>query len=148
MALRCVRSRYEGAVKRRRVLVRIAWLAGTLFLIGVPLGWWLLVPRDLTSSTGIEMVRGTPTSTILVVTYTAGSPGCADPGGVQVEEKSTEIRLTASTIMRDMRPFTVRECLAMGIRATSSVQLSAPLGERRVIDTTRDGDGVITVEAP
>jgi hypothetical protein len=135
-------------VRRRGVLSRLAWLLGALILVGVPLGWWLLVPRDLTSSTTIDLVWGTPSSTVLVVTYTAGYAGCYDPGGVQVEEKPAEIRLTASTIMRDVLPYKPKDCPAIGISATSSVQLSAPLGTRRVIDTARGKDGVITVRAP
>jgi hypothetical protein len=132
-------------VRRRGVLIRRAWLLGALIVIGVPLGWWLLVPRDVASPTGIESVRGTPTSTILVVTYMAGAEGCADPGGVQVEEKSDEITLSASTINRHVRPFTTTLCPAIGRPATSSVRLSAPLGDRRVIDVTQGKRGAIPV---
>jgi hypothetical protein len=126
----------------------MGWLLGALILVGVPFGWWVLGPRDRTSSAGIESVRGTATSTILVVTYMAGAEGCADPGGVQVEEDSDEVRLTASTINRDVRPFATTDCPAIGRLATSSVRLSAPLGDRQVTGITRGEHGAVPVQAP
>ena len=136
----------EPAMTRRKVLVRLGGLLGALMLVGVPLGWWLLVPRDDSSTTGIESVRGTSGSMTLDVTYTAGSPGCAGPGGIQVQEETDEVRLTARTINRNVRPFSVTVCAAIGIPARTAVPLSAALGDRRVIDTTKDV--AVPVQAP
>jgi hypothetical protein len=117
-------------------------LLGVLLLVGASLGWWLLVPKDVTSSAGVDVVRGAPTSSALEVEYTAGYRGCADPGGVTAKETSDEVRLTAHTIMRQVRPFSTRLCPAIGLWAHSTVPLSQPLGDRRVIDTTRAARGL------
>jgi hypothetical protein len=122
-----------------------------LVLIGAPLGWWLLTPRDVTSSASIDSVRGAPGSSTLEVYYTAGAPGCADPGGVTADEKAGEVRLTAHTILRQVRPFSTTLCPGIGLWAHGTVPLSTPLGDRRVIDTSRAANGrdeVVTVLPP
>ena len=131
----------------RRRLLQVGVLLAAVLLVGIAAGW-LLVPRDQRSTTSIEVVRATATSTTLDVTYLAGAEGCADPGGVRVEENSGEVRLSASTLNRKVRPFTTTACPAIGISARTTVRLSTPLGTRRVIDTGRDPDGVIVLEAP
>jgi hypothetical protein len=128
-------------------LLLVGALLAAVLLVGIAAGW-LLIPRDQRSTTGIDAVRGTPASTTLDVTYVAGAEGCADPGGVRADETSDEIRLTASTLNRRVRPFSTTACPAIAISARTDVRLSAPLGTRRVIDTSRDGDGIIVVQAP
>lgn len=130
---------------------RIGLLLGMLLLIGAALGWWLLVPRDVINTAGTDIVRGAPGSSTLEVYYTAGYRGCADPGGVTVQEKPDEVRLTAHTILRQVRPFSSTLCPAIGLWAHDTVPLSKPLSDRRVIDTTRAANGrdeVVVVQPP
>ena len=126
---------------------RAVLLLGVLVLIGAPLGWWLLTPRDVTSTTTIDSVRVGSSTRQLSVTYRAGTPRCFAPAGVQVKESPREVRLTARTVHRDVKPFRAYACTLAEVSARSQVALTDPLGDRRVIDTSRakDGGGVLTV---
>lgn len=131
----------------RRRLLWVGSLLGAGLLVGIVIGW-LLALRDVRSVAGIDAVRGIPGSTRLEVTYTAGHRGCADPGGVTVKELSAEIRLTASTINRDVRALETTACPTIGIPVNRTVHLAAPLGDRTVIDTSRSQNAALRVRAP
>lgn len=94
--------------------------------------------RVITSSQGqgADVVGQTK---VLAVTFLAGvTPECGDPGGVRVDKDETSVRLTAEVVYRDV-PLSGKFCPAAGKIATRDVRLAEPLGDRAVIDTSREG---------
>jgi hypothetical protein len=141
-----VRSPEPTAITRRGWLVRAGLLLGVLLLVGAPLGWWA-VSRDEVATVRIQSVSAIGPSQ-LRVQFQTGHPSCYRPLPVRVAEHPDRVELTARTISPGLPPFQVRECPASAHRITRQVQLSAPLGDRAVIDTSRSDGAPLPVESP
>jgi hypothetical protein len=141
-----VSSPETTAITRRGWLVRAGLLLAVLVLVGASLGWWA-VSRDDIATVRIQSVAAIGPSQ-LRVQVEIGHPSCYRLLPLRVTEHPDRVELTARTISPGVPPFQVLECPASAHRITRQVQLSAPLGDRAVIDTSRSDGAPLPVESP
>lgn len=115
------------------------WLLGTVLLIVAGFTtYYFAVGFDVRDPSAVQAVAMLPNDRDLVVRSVAGSPGCGDPDGIEVNETADQVEVLAWVVT----PHGTRwdfECQDTGAIAIETVRLSAPLGERTVVDGAHPG---------
>jgi len=79
-----------------------------------------------------ELAEPAPTGAQLVVTWVGGVQECYGLDRVEVTETETEVRITVYE--GALESAASRSCIDLGVVKQTNVQLSAPLGDRTLVD--------------
>jgi|SRR5690625_497493 len=125
-------ERLEGEA-RDRVRATSMWFVAGLVVLGVALGIWAIYVGFLqVVPVPSEVVSVAEDGRSVTVQFAHGS--CQEPAGVDVEETTDAVVLTARVSERN--PLRGRACTAEGGVARETVVLDQPLGERTLTTAT------------
>lgn len=115
------------------------WLLGTVLLVVAGfITYYLAVGFDVREQSTVQAVTVMPNDRDLVVRSVAGSPGCGDPDGIEVNETAEQVEVLTWVVTPQGTRWDF-ECQDTATTVIDTVRLSAPLGERTVIDGAHPG---------
>lgn len=123
------------------------WLVGVLLLTGTGVITYSAVVGFSVRDTGaVEAVTVLANDRDVVVRSVVGSPGCGNPSGVDVTETRGRVTLIARTVIPQGTRWDF-SCDDADMVVFHTVRLSAPLGDRELIDGTRPDADVTIVDS-
>lgn len=124
---------------RDRVRAMSLYLVCAVVILGLLIALYaVFIGFDRLREAPVTAVAVTGDGRDLVVEYTGGAPGCADPHDVTVAETAEDVELRAVTVARRATRLGFA-CPSRAVPLLQTVRLAEPLGERGVRDGNRGG---------